>query len=45
MTEGNGTVTICVAILSPSDLSLLADGYQANLTLSFEDVSAQGNDS
>lgn len=42
VTEGDGTVVICVAIISPLDLSLLLTDYQANLTFSLLGMSAEG---
>ena len=41
--EGDGLVEICVAILSPGNLSLLREPYQANLTLFLQSVTAQGS--
>lgn len=40
--EDIGYVEVCVAILEPSDLSLLRTSYVANLTLSLNDETAQG---
>lgn len=40
--EDLGFVEICVAIVEPTDLSLLRSSYLANLSLSLEAVTAQG---
>lgn len=43
VTEGEGFVEICAAILAPANFSLLTEPYQANLSLSVQSVTALGH--
>lgn len=42
VTEGDGSVEICAAILEPANASLLHDTYVANFSLSLTSGSATG---